>query len=175
MLKLLGCARISLIGLAMKNKDTPVAVVAAQVAPRTKPSIYPEPFASRMAGREKRQLGDVFGLTNFGVNLTRLLPNAGSALRHAHAKQDEFIYILQGYPTLITDEGETQLSPGMCAGFKAATGNAHRLLNRSSGEVICLEVGDRSAGDSAMYPDDDLQAILIDGGWKFTRKDGSPY
>lgn len=159
----------------MKNKDTPVAMLAAHVAPRTKPSIYPEPFASRVVGREKRQLGEVFGLANFGVNLTRLLPNVGSALRHAHAKQDEFFYILQGCPTLITDEGETQLSPGMCAGFKAGTGNAHQLLNRSSEEVIYLEVGDRSTGDSVVYPDDDLQATLVDGGWKFTRKDGSSY
>jgi uncharacterized cupin superfamily protein len=159
----------------MKNKDTPVAVVAAQVASRIKPSIYPEPFASCMFGREKRQLGEVFGLVNFGVNLTRLLPNAGSALRHAHAKQDEFFYILQGCPTLITDEGETQLSPGMCAGFKAGTGNAHQLLNRSSEEVIYLEVGDRSAGDAVVYPDDDLQAVLVDGEWHFSHKDGSRY
>ena len=159
----------------MKNKDTPVAVVAAQVAPRTRPSIYPEPFASRVAGREKRQLGEVFGIANFGVNQTRLLPNAGSALRHAHAKQDEFLYILQGYPVLVTDEGETQLSPGMCAGFKAGTGNAHQLLNRSSEEVIYLEVGDRSAGDSVVYPDDDLQAVLVEGEWRFSHKDGSGY
>ena len=159
----------------MKNKDTPAAVIAAQIAPRTKPSIYPKPFDARVAGREKQQLGEVFGLVNFGVNLTRLLPNAGSALRHAHAKQDEFFYILQGYPTLITDEGETPLSPGMCAGFKAGTGNAHQLLNRSSEEVIYLEVGDRSAGDSVVYPDDDLQADFVDGEWRFSHKDGSGY
>lgn len=152
-----------------------IAVIAAQVAPRTKPSIYPEPFASRVVGREKRQLGEVFGLANFGVNLTRLLPNAGSALRHAHAKQDEFLYILQGHPVLVTDDGETQLSPGMCAGFKAGTGNAHQLLNRSSEEVIYLEVGDRSAGDSVVYPDDDLQAVLVAGEWHFSHKDGSRY
>ncbi len=107
----------------MSDKEIPVAVVATQVAPRSKPSIYPEPFASRMKGREKRSLGDLFGLSNFGVNLTRLLPGAGSALRHAHTKQDEFIYILHGNPVLITDEGESQLSPGMCAGFKGGTGN----------------------------------------------------
>ena len=159
----------------MKNKDTPVAVVAAQVAPRTRPSIYPEQFSSRVAGREKRQLGEVFGIANFGVNQTRLLPNAGSALRHAHAKQDEFLYILQGHPVLVTDDGETQLSPGMCAGFKAGTGNAHQLLNRSSEEVIYLEVGDRSAGDSVVYPDDDLQAVLVEGEWRFSHKDGSGY
>ena len=159
----------------MNDKNIPIAVVADQVAPRTKLSIYPEPFASRMAGREKRPLGDLFGLSNFGVNLTKLLPGAGSALRHAHAKQDEFIYILHGHPVLITDAGETQLSPGMCAGFKAGTGNAHLLLNRTDEEVHYLEAGDRSAGDSVIYPDDDLQATLVDGNWLFAHKDGSPY
>jgi len=159
----------------MNDKDIPIAVVATQVAPRTKLSIYPEPFASQMKGREKRPLGDLFGLSNFGVNLTRLLPDACSALRHAHSKQDEFIYILQGQPVLITDAGEMQLTSGMCAGFKAGTGNGHQLINRTSEEVIYLEVGDRSAGDSAIYPDDDIQAILEEGKWQFTHKDGAPY
>ncbi|MDD4929499.1 MAG: cupin domain-containing protein [Gallionella sp.] len=159
----------------MNGQYIPVAVMATQVALRTKPSTYPEPFASRMAGREKRPLGDLFGLSNFGINLTKLLPGAGSALRHAHSKQDEFIYILHGHPVLVTDAGETQLSPGMCAGFKAGTGNAHQLLNRTNEDVHYLEVGDRSAGDSAVYPDDDLQAAFVDGNWLFTHKDGSPY
>jgi len=158
-----------------RQQNAPVAIVAVQAPPRTKPSNYPEPFASRMAGREKRPLGDLFGLTNFGVNLTRLLPGAGSALRHAHTRQDEFIYILQGNPLLITDAGETQLCAGMCAGFKFGTGNAHQLLNRTSEEVIYLEIGDRSAGDAAVYPDDDLQAALVEGKWRFMHKDGSPY
>ncbi|MGC2049367.1 MAG: cupin domain-containing protein [Gallionella sp.] len=157
------------------NQIVPIAVVAAQVPPRAKPSIYPEPFASRMAGREKRPLGDLFGLSNFGVNLVRLLPGAGSALRHAHSRQDEFVYILQGDPVLITDAGETQLSAGMCAGFKSGTGNGHCLLNRTSEEVIYLEIGDRSAGDTVVYPDDDLQAVFVEGKWQFAHKGGSPY
>ncbi|CAN1210471.1 Cupin type-2 domain-containing protein [Tumidithrix helvetica PCC 7403] len=160
----------------MPNLDFPIAIVALDAAPRTKPSNYPEPFASRMAGREKRQLGDIFGLSNFGVNLTRLIPGACSALRHAHSKQDEFVYILAGNPILITDEGETQLSAGMCAGFKAGTGNGHQLVNRTNEDVLYLEVGDRTTGDAGTYPDDDLQAILDNGGkWQFLHKDGTPY
>jgi uncharacterized cupin superfamily protein len=159
----------------MNTKQTPVAIVAADVAPRTKPSNYPEPFASRMAGRVKRALGDRFELTNFGVNLTRLSPGAVSALRHAHGKQDEFIYVLEGQPTLVTDAGEQVLSPGMCAGFKAGTGDGHQLANRTTSEVVYLEVGDRSAGDTAVYPDDDLQAVFVEGQWRFLHKDGSPY
>ncbi len=159
----------------MSEKPNPIAVTAADVPARSKPSVYPAPFASRMVGREKRQLGDLFGLTNFGVNLTRLAPNAVSSLRHAHTKQDEFIYVLRGQPTLHTDEGRTRLSPGMCAGFKAGTGNGHRLMNETTEVVVYLEVGDRTPGDEGSYPDDDLKALLVEGKWKFVHKDGTPY
>jgi len=159
----------------MSEESKPIAVTASEVPARVRPSVYPEPFASRMLGREKHPLGDLFGLANFGVNLTRLAPNAVSALRHAHTKQDEFVYILQGCPTLHTDEGQTQLSPGMCAGFRANTGNGHRLVNETTEEVVYLEVGDRSPGDEGSYPDDDLKALLVEGKWKFVHKDGTPY
>lgn len=159
----------------MSKSGYPIAVCATDVPTRTKPSTYPEPFASRMTGREKRQLGELFGLANFGVNLTRLAPGAISSLRHAHTKQDEFIYILQGMPTLRTNEGRTRLSPGMCAGFKAGTGNGHHLINETQDEVVYLEIGDRTPGDEGSYPDDDLKALLVDGKWKYVHKDGTPY
>jgi uncharacterized cupin superfamily protein len=156
------------------NDKKPAAIVARNVAPRARKSNYPEPYASRMEGREKRVLGELFGLTNFGVNLTRLAPGGSSALRHAHTKQDEFVYIVEGTPVLVTDEGETPLEPGMCAGFKAG-GSAHHLVNRTGSDVVFLEVGDRTPGDAALYPDDDIQAAHVGGAWKFTRKDGTPY
>ncbi|HNB27498.1 MAG TPA: cupin domain-containing protein [Alphaproteobacteria bacterium] len=153
----------------------PIAVHAAEVAPRTKPSNYPEPFFTRMLKREKRQLGDVFGLKNFGVNLTRLLAGGESALLHRHSKQDEFIYILEGQPTLVTDQGEVELRPGMCAGFPAG-GVAHQLVNRTERDVLLLEIGDRTPGDEGSYPNDDIKAALgADGIWVFTHKDGRPY
>lgn len=159
----------------MSDKTPPIALTAAAVPPRTAPSLYPEPFASRVQGREKRQLGDQFGLTNFGVNLTRLAPNAQSALRHAHSRQDEFMYILEGHPTLVTNEGRTRLAPGMCAGFKAGGGNANHLINETEEDVVYLEIGDRTPGDDAVYPDDDLLATMVDGKWRFTHKDGTAY
>ena len=160
----------------MANENSPAAIAALDAASRKRPSNYPEPFASRVARREKRPLGDVFGLTNFGVNLTRLPPGSISALRHAHARQDEFIYVLAGHPLLVDDRGETELAPGMCAGFKAGTGNAHHLVNRTREDVLYLEIGDRSAGDSVTYPDDDLAAVFgANGAWQFVHKDGSAY
>lgn len=153
----------------------PLAVTAGTVPPRAQASAYPAPFAARMEGRVKRVLGDLFGLTNFGVNLTTLRPGAQSALRHGHARQDEFVYVLAGHPTLLTDEGETALAPGMCAGFRAGSGDAHALVNRTAAEVVYLEVGDRTAGDQVHYPDDDLQARHMDGRWRFFHTDGTPY
>jgi uncharacterized cupin superfamily protein len=159
----------------MSGDKPTVAVAAVEVPVRAKRSVYPEPFATQMAGRAKRQLGEVFRLSNFGVNLTTLVPGGSSALRHAHTKQDEFVYILSGSPTLHTNDGTRQLSPGMCAGFKAGSGDAHRLINDTREEVVYLEVGDRTAGDEASYPDDDIQAVLVDGKWTFTHKNGDPY
>ena len=156
------------------ERSKPVAIHARDAAPRTRPSNYPEPFFSRMAGREKRPLGDLFGLTNFGVNLTRLAPGGESALLHRHTRQDEFVYILEGRPTLVTNAGPTVLAPGMCAGFKAGLGDAHHLKNETEEDVWYIEMGDRSAGDEATYPDDDLAVTVADGVYLFTRKDGSP-
>lgn len=156
--------------------ERPTAVIAHQAPLRTTPSNYPEPFASLMAAREKRPLGTLFGLSTFGVNLTRLKPGAVSSLRHAHSRQDEFVYILEGRPTLLSDRGETLLAPGLCAGFAAATGDAHCLVNRREHDVVYLEIGDRSPGDAVSYPDDDLVAVPGDDGrWRFEHKDGRPY
>ena len=150
------------------------AIAALEVAP-ARGSAYPEPFASRMHGRAKRRLGNVFGLENFGVNLTTLGPGASSALRHAHSRQDEFVYIIEGHPLLETDDGIQRLAPGMCVGFRAGDGNAHRLFNDTEADVVYLEIGDRSPGDEAVYPDDDLKARNVSGAWRFFHKDGSPY
>lgn len=158
-----------------KPDQRPQAIAAMEVPPRAKRSGYPEPFASRVAGREKRALGDFFGLANFGVNLTRLAPGSQSSIRHAHTRQDEFIYVLAGFPTLRTDEGSVRLSPGMCAGFRAGSGNAHHLLNETAEEVVYLEIGDRTPGDEAVYPDDDLTVSQVDGAWRYGHKDGTPY
>lgn len=155
---------------------TPIAIEAALAPLRTRRSLYPEVFVSRLSGRAKRPLGDIFGLGNFGVNLVHLPCGAMSALRHAHSRQDEFIYVLEGTPVLITDAGEMPLARGMCAGFRAGTGNGHHLVNRAAEEAVYLEVGDRSKGDHVNYPDDDMQAVFDDGGgWTFLRKGGSPY
>ena len=160
----------------MGEQTSTVAVHARDVPPRPKGTIYPAHLAKRVDGRIKAPLGNAFGLKNFGVNLTRLKPGSQSALRHAHTKQDEFIYILEGCPVLATDQGRTNLAPGMCAGFPAGVRNGHHLINESDTDVLYLEIGDRSPGDEAFYPDDDIRVFTgSDGRLTATRKDGTPF
>lgn len=159
----------------MANDKAPAAIAAMDVPPQEKSSSYPEPFASRMARRHKRALGDYFGLNNFGVSLTRIAPRGQSALMHTHSEQEELVYVLEGDAVLATPSGETPLSAGMCAGFPAR-GEAHHILNRSDRDLVILEIGDRKDGDRGSYPQDDLEAVMGTGGkWRFTRKDGMPY
>ena len=155
--------------------DKPPATLRALDVPARTGTIYPAPYAAALAGRAKRALGDAFGLTQFGVNLTVLAPGTASAERHWHETEDEFIYVLDGEATLIDDAGEHLLSAGMCAGFRAGVANAHKLVNRTGSPVTILEVGTRSDGDRAHYPEADMAAVKVDGKFRITRKDGTPY
>ena len=101
---------------------------------------YPKEFAPVISGREKQKIGDAVGLTQFGVNITRIKPGSASALRHWHEQEDEFIYLLEGELVLQEDGGETVLKAGDAAGFKAGSGVAHCLVNRSGHDAIYLEV-----------------------------------
>ena len=95
-------------------------------------------------------------------------------MRHWHSKQDEFVYVLEGELTLVTDQGEQVLRAGMAAGFAAGSGDGHHMVNRSDATARYLEVGDRRPGDAVTYPDIDL--VLADNATDvFTHKDGTPY
>ena len=150
------------------------AITAESVPPRLGNS-YPPPFDAASAGREKRVLGDAFGLTDYGVNLVTLPPGTASSQRHWHSAEDEFVFILSGHPTLVTDAGRMALEPGMCAGFPADSGDGHHLVNETDVEVSYLEVGSRRPGDNVEYSDIDMRIVGRGQGGRYARKDGTPY
>jgi uncharacterized cupin superfamily protein len=150
------------------------ALDPADVADR-RSSLYPEPFRSRMGERSKRRLGDACGLTKFGVNLVTLAPGAQSALRHWHTLEDEFVWVLEGEVTLVTNAGEQVLGAGTCAGYPAGARDAHHFVNRSGAVARYLEVGNRVEGDNAFYPDDDLMWGEDEQGVFAAHKDGRRY
>jgi uncharacterized cupin superfamily protein len=156
-------------------KPTSPAFDPADV-PESNLTAYPAPFRDDNSRRWNRRLGDHAGLTNFGVNLTRIVPGGQSSARHAHARQDEFVWVLSGEVVLETDAGRQTLRAGMCAGFPAGTGDAHRFLNRSERDALILVVGDRTPFEEISYPDIDLHGQAgADGQLRFTRKDGTSH
>jgi uncharacterized cupin superfamily protein len=152
----------------------PSAIIATD-APTREGSRYPSPFNELCMNRAKHLLGDVFGLDQFGVNLAVLQPGTWSSQRHWHEKEDEFIYVIEGTITLSDDAGDHLLTPGMCAGFKAGNGNGHCLKNLTDKPVTYLEVGTRSANETAWYSDIDMKVSVVDRVSKYTKKDGTPY
>ena len=135
---------------------------------------YSKEFAGVISGREKQRIGDAAGLTQFGVNITRIKPNSASALRHAHDNEDEFIFMLEGELVLHEDDGEIVLKPGAAAGFKAGSGIAHCLINRTDRDAVYFEVGTRAKSERVHYPDVDFVMERDDGGRRFYRKSGEP-
>ena len=146
-----------------------------EIEPRTGTG-YPDPYRENVVARSKRALGDAFGLSRYGVNLVELSPGTWSSQRHWHTHEDEFVFVVSGELTLITDAGEQVLSPGMVAGFPAGESNGHHLINKSDETALYLEIGDRNPLDEAFYPDIDLLFKVNDKGeHEFTNRDGVPY
>ena len=143
--------------------------------PEQRGSSYPEPFRARMGDRAKRRLGDACGLTRMGVNLVTLGPGGQSSLRHWHTLEDEFVYVVSGEVTLVTDAGEQVLGAGMCAGYPAGARDAHHFQNRGAAPAVYLEIGTRVPGDASFYPDDDLLWVEQESGTCAAHKDGRPY
>lgn len=142
-------------------------------APERVGSGYPTPFDQISPHRIKQALGDAGGLRDFGVNLVRLPAGNWSSQRHWHSHEDEFIYILSGEVTLVTDAGEDILRAGDCAAFPKGQANGHHLINKSSQEAMYLEVGSRNLKDDCHYSDIDLHYAAVEG-W-YSHKDGTPY
>jgi uncharacterized cupin superfamily protein len=159
----------------MKAEHPPsCAITDPQSLPARIGTPYPPHLDEPCAKRIRRALGNAVGLQAFGVNLTELPPGAWSSQRHWHTRQDEFVYVLEGEITLVTDSGETLLKPGMCAGFPAGKADGHHLINKTDRTARYLDIGDRPAGDAAHYPDVDM-AVRYESKSNFTRRNGEPF
>jgi uncharacterized cupin superfamily protein len=136
-------------------------------------SRYPRPFDQPCSGRERQPVARSQGLTHFGVNLTLIPPGGWSSQRHWHSHEDEFVWILEGELTLVTDAGEEILRAGDCAAFKAGDSDGHHLINRSAHPAKLLEIGNADLNDRCVYSDIDMTAEP--GMETFSRRDGSLY
>ena len=153
----------------MKRIDLATVAVDSQ-------SSYPPPFNEPCDGQICKRLGRSQGLTRFGVNLTVIPPGCWSSQRHWHSHEDEFVYVLSGEVTLVSDSGTELLRAGDAAGFPGGVADGHCLQNRSSAEAVVLEVGSRKpTEDATTYPGIDLLSPADNKPAMFTRRDGTPY
>jgi uncharacterized cupin superfamily protein len=136
---------------------------------------YPAPFKAIANARARQALGDAGGLTQFGVNLTRLPPGAASAQRHWHEAEDELVFVVSGELVLVEEGAETPLRAGEAATFKAGHADGHHLVNRSAEDAVVLEIGTRASDERGHYPDIDLIYEKRDGKIRFTNRAGEPY
>ena len=122
---------------------------------------YPEVLSKYTKGITDQiysaRVGELAGLTQFGVNKTILPPGSATALIHWHEREDEFVIIVSGTATLIDGDVEQELRPGDCAGFKAGVPSGHAILNRSEEDVVLFEIGTRAPLEVGHYPGVDLE------------------
>lgn len=153
--------------------------MAKKIDPNAAPSVagtlYPPPYDAPCRARVRKKLGDAAGLTQFGVNHLTLPPGAWSAQRHYHTHEDEFVFVLEGEVTLVSDAGSERLVAGQSVGFKAGVRDGHCIQNHSKTTAVLLEIGTRVPGDSAHYPDIDLVAPAEGKPAIYTHVDGTPY
>lgn len=143
-----------------------------QIAVRSGSS-YPAPFDQAVAGRTWQRLGEAGGLTQFGVNLSRIEPGQWSSQRHWHTHEDEFIHVLSGELVLVTDAGEQLMVAGDCAAFPANEANGHHLVNRSAAVATYLAIGSSDERDRCTYPDIDM--LFDPDANAYVHRDGTPY
>jgi len=134
-------------------------------------SSYPTPFDQPCTGLARQRLARNAGLTSFGVNLTVIPPGGWSSQRHWHSHEDEFVWVVEGELTLVTDAGEELLRAGDCAAFKRGEADGHHLVNKSGRPAKVLEIGNGEDADRCVYPDIDMLA----GPEGFTHRDGTSY
>jgi uncharacterized cupin superfamily protein len=160
-----------------RRRSANIPKIDKTASPQGSGTRYPPPLDERCKGRTWLCLGDVAGLTQFGVNLVRLAPGAWSSQRHWHSHEDEFVHVLEGEVVLVTDKGEEPMRAGDSAGFKAGVRDGHCFQNRASADVVLLVVGSRNDEDHGEYPDIDLLATAgrYSGKGRYLHKDGTPY
>jgi uncharacterized cupin superfamily protein len=164
----------------MNDSPLQLSLALPALEPRSVPektgTSYPEPFRAAVERRGWRPLGPALGLKNFGVNLVRLPAGCTSSQRHWHTHEDEFLYVIAGEVTLVTNSGPQVLKAGACAGFPAGKADGHHVINHSATEATLLVVGDdRDGEDACDYPDLDMVGRFVEGKWRYLHRDGTPY
>jgi uncharacterized cupin superfamily protein len=108
---------------------------------------YPPPFDRERVGLT-RNLGKAAGSASLGFCIDRLTPGERSSFTHAHAHEEEVVYVLEGECVVrLVEPGkaprEVPLRAGHVVSFVAGTGIAHCFANRGTRDCLIFTVGER--------------------------------
>jgi uncharacterized cupin superfamily protein len=123
--------------------------------------------------RDEAHVSDAGGITQFGAFFVTLQPGERSAMRHWHAREDEFLYMLTGEAVVVENDGPHVLHPGDAACWPAGVDNAHHVLNQTDAPLTYLVVGTRLQADVVRYPDDKLTLVHEPPRWQLVHDDGT--
>lgn len=108
-------------------------------------------FLNKNAQRINKSLGDLTGLTGFGIHLIEVQPGCESTEFHMHYYEDECTYVLSGQGTVVIGDTETQVAAGDFIAYPKG-GEAHTMINNSDDVLVCLVIGERLSHDVGDFP-----------------------
>ena len=95
--------------------------------------------------------GKHFGLERLGIHHELLPPGRRTSWPHAVSAEEEFVYVIDGFPQAWIDGYVYDLAPGDAVGFPSGTGSAHTFINNSESDVRLLVVGEATREDNRIF------------------------
>ena len=128
---------------------TPADEVALRHPMNPNSEVYHHPLSNRV------------GMQRAHLNLARVPPGKESFIYHAHAVQEEYVYILSGNGTAEIGDERFAVGPGDYMGFPI-DGVGHHLINTGDEYLVYLMGGERGGVEVASFPRLNRQLIFKD-------------
>lgn len=108
-------------------------------------------FINPNAKRLNKSLGDITGITGFGIHIIEIQPGEFTTEHHMHYHEDECVYVLGGTGTAFIGEEEFLIEAGDFIAYPKGKA-AHSIQNTGHDVLRCLVVGERLDHDVCDYP-----------------------
>src|SRR5579871_1304728 len=108
------------------------------------------------------QLGAAMGFRRIGVNFIRLSPGKEAYTPHAHAREEEWVFILEGRGRARIGEEMFEIGPGDFLAFPAPQ-VVHHIANAGKTDLVCLMGGEVLPLDVVDFPDQRKRMVWVEG------------
>ena len=116
-------------------------------------------------------LSAMAGMQRVHLHLIRIPPGKENYVPHAHAIQEEFVFVLEGSATATLGDQQVQIGPGDYLGFPT-DGLVHHIVNTGPGDFTYLTGGERTDVEVSDFPSLGKVAVSQGGDIRLFGKDG---